>query len=429
MRFAAVLAVFVPAVLGFGNIPADKLLSDRILAASTTLARISEAYKYTWGDELNISAWREQLELESEVWVAVAGGVGNYSTLKSATEYLAIASSAVNHNWWDPSTSTSYSFSMPSPNVLTPTQEISVETFFFNGRLPVPLGQNVNVVFAESSDAVRGIIVPGDDNLRMIVQVYVLSAGFTRYQGDHDLCMMHELYCTGDAKQWESYDACMSNMTTVPLISDTCGTRAPMAGKSRSCYFKHKFMIPFDTTHCFHINSANGKCIDIDTTENDVLYKGECSKISDGMPVFVPEGGGLPDGAFNEASRAYDDEVDAMLQGLTVGTPDYNERYKEKILGYTSRTGWGVSLSTPRSPPPSPASPPDAETCWTQAGIDAVVAALPYRELPIWPDGAAELFDSAPTLIPGSAISPADKNVVQAIHDRSPVPFEFEQPC
>ena len=37
-----------------------------------------------------------------------------------------------------------YSFSMPSPNVLTATQEIIAETFFFNGRLAVPLAQHVN---------------------------------------------------------------------------------------------------------------------------------------------------------------------------------------------------------------------------------------------------------------------------------------------
>jgi len=79
---------------------------------------------------------------------------------------------------------------------------------------------------------------------------YFLETGLwltehSRYQGTFDACMFHEAYCTGPFKQYETFDACVQHINSLPIRSPACAALDYGRGNSRLCRFYRKFVIPW----------------------------------------------------------------------------------------------------------------------------------------------------------------------------------------
>jgi len=200
--------------------------------------------------------------------VTVGYGIGSYTDLNSAVEYLALASPAVNKDFWR--------FVTISPD---PAQVL----FVVPGGSTVILGatgggqwwracnqgaqgyMEQNIMFEGCNTVIKNYNVPGTSsvtgqptNLANFVNKFYLAAQNTKTWGVENICRYHDQYCTGTNKQFVSFSECMRFMGTLPAVSPTCGNGLILSGNSTTCRFKHSFMIPLEpSAHCFHIGYGN----------------------------------------------------------------------------------------------------------------------------------------------------------------------------
>ena len=199
--------------------------------------------------------------------VTVGYGIGSYTDLASAVEYLALASPAVNKDFWR--------FVTINPD---PAQTLYVAP----GGSTIILGatgggqwwracnsgaqgyMEQNIVFEGCNTVIKTYYVPGASsltgqptNLNNFVNKFYLAQR-TKTWGIENICRYHEEYCTGSNQQFSDYNECMRFMGALPEVSPQCGNGLILSGNSTTCRFKHSFMIPFDpAAHCFHIGYGN----------------------------------------------------------------------------------------------------------------------------------------------------------------------------
>lgn len=299
---------------------------------------VNEPYTLRYGDAFDVQNWTARLP--TNITVNVSGGVGIYRGPKSAAEYLAIASLAINRNWWD---SANVNQPLVSPDLSDMTQSDILLTYtlrnptqFFAGRLFRQRNVTAQLVFENCSTKVMGWNILNSPSFAEILRVFVWTANFSQYHGKHDNCMLHELMCTKPPyKQFDNFSECMRHMDATPIISERCGEHAPMAGRSRACYFKHKFMVPFDQMHCFHLKGVvdlNGeaKCTD----------DYECPDASGHQSVIITKHQ-QPNQDLSNAQRAYDADIASVLPSTHDHTDEtYKSVYRSLILGQMDVPAW-----------------------------------------------------------------------------------------
>lgn len=198
--------------------------------------------------------------------VTVGFGIGSYTDLDSAVEYLALASPQVNKGFWY--------FTAPD----SATDPAAV-LYVIPGGSSIILGatgggqwwnkcnagasgyMEQDIQFEGCNTVIKNYLVPGNSaltgaptNLNNFVNKFYLAAQQTKTWGVEDICSYHETYCTGANKQFASRTECMRFHAALPAISPACGNGLIMSGNSTTCRFKHHFMIPLDPeAHCFHI--------------------------------------------------------------------------------------------------------------------------------------------------------------------------------
>ena len=225
-------------------------------------------------------------------YVDVPYGIGRYKNLKNMVEYLSIILPDINKDAWR--------FTAQS------TQSEDSMLHFAEDGATIILGTHASVRgYKDCVDAAEGyyetvstyvgcnttinaLSIPitseapsQPDKLTAIpdlVSDFYQGATLSQTWGAMDICMAHELHCTGENKQFESYDDCMAFMTARPVIAPACETEGKiLSGDSLLCRFKHHFMIPFEPeTHCFHIGTGLAdindhiKCVDTECTDPEV---------------------------------------------------------------------------------------------------------------------------------------------------------------
>lgn len=206
--------------------------------------------------------------------VKVGYGIGEYNSIRSSVEYLAIADFRINRGLWGfgevdvladsnanlfftansvvlgASLQDNWAFSEASPNGV-PCQQDPPNKYLEQIGL-----------FEGCATEIKNFTVPGTSvltgqitGLADLGKVFADVAGQASTWGVKGICEYHERYCAGGPfEQFHSTAECERFLTALPVVSPACGTGGILAGNSTTCRFKHHFMIPLDPSlHCFHI--------------------------------------------------------------------------------------------------------------------------------------------------------------------------------
>ncbi len=227
-------------------------------------------------------------------YIDVPYGIGQYRSLKNMVEYLAIILPDINKDAWRFHAETTQSddsmlyFAPDGATIISATHAAvrsykdcfdGAEGYYETIARYVGCRATINSI----KIPVRSE-VPGQTDRITAVPALVsdfYQAGTTSTTwGAVNICMTHELHCTGKNKQFDSFDDCMQFVGALPPISAACQDAGKLfAGDSLLCRMKHHFMIPFEPeTHCFHIGRGlkdaddHIKCIDSEC--DDPLIRG-----------------------------------------------------------------------------------------------------------------------------------------------------------
>lgn len=221
-------------------------------------------------------------------------GVGTYTGYRNVAEYLGMDFAGMTHGFWfndltvDTSKKARLEVSKDGSNWISGT---TGKGSFLRGGLPY------SDAYIEQSVKFRGCetqasdytIVP-TEGMALLATRYVQATDLSQRWGVEDICRYHTKYCAGnpDTQQYESEEACRAYIGSLPLYTKACGPNRPLAGHSRSCKFKHHFMIPANPLmHCAHIGPKGTKDSQDHLKCDD---EAECSS-DQGQDAWPPVGG------------------------------------------------------------------------------------------------------------------------------------------
>lgn len=218
--------------------------------------------------------------------VTVGLGIGSYTDLESAVEYLALASSKVNKDFWrflgaanpqaDPN---QVLFVLPGGASLV-LGGTAGGNFFRGCSLDTGGPSEQLITYEGCNTVIKSYLVPAQSPLtgrnlhlyKFVNKFYNVVTDAPSW-GIENICNYHEQYCTGSYKQFANFAECKRFMQALPRVSPACGNGLIMSGNSTTCRFKHSFMVPLaPQNHCFHIGygdmpDSNGKFKCSDATE------------------------------------------------------------------------------------------------------------------------------------------------------------------
>lgn len=222
-------------------------------------------------------------------------GVGLYKGIPDVAEYFGISIVGLNHGFWDADL---------TGNTSAPGNYL----YFTNDgkRIDsggVQSGEYLNANYNYKDTASGSIMefrdcetkfsrfeAPGAPGLAGWIELYTETAMNSKRWGPESICKIHDVYCRDktDANgnsltQYESTQACLDHMHTLPRYSQTCGNQFPLGGNSLPCRFKHHFMVPTNpAVHCAHLGPAGT----VDINGNQKCSDSECDGGSD--PLWFP---------------------------------------------------------------------------------------------------------------------------------------------
>ena len=220
--------------------------------------------------------------MDPEPSVIAGYGLGVYSTLRSASEFLAVSDFRVNCGLLglgvpDIKTDPSAILYFTDTSVIVggsvqnnwmfdtdgvPCRSDSVNNYQEQIASFEGCGTVIKTYFLLGSSVVTGLPTGLAADAKAFFDTAVTSSTW----GIQGICDTHDMYCTGLNQQFSSRDECLRFMHALPAFSPVCGVGGIMGGNSTACRFKHHFMIPLDpSTHCFHIGYGDGvyKCNDV----------------------------------------------------------------------------------------------------------------------------------------------------------------------
>ncbi len=252
-----------------------------------------------------------------DISVTVPYGVGTYRGLEDVAEYLGMAFAALNHGFWQHDTSidpTKPAAIEVSSDGSVWFQGATVRGSFLRGLAPytdVYLTQEAR--FSGCQTRVSDFEVLPDTGIRFLAERYVQTSDLSKRWGLEDICRYHTEFCADDpeTRQYESEEACLEYLGSLPLYTEACGPNRALSGHSISCKFKHHFMIPANPAlHCPHIGPlgnadphGSSKCDDVSECSEDVGQDAwpPVSAIGDATPSDLVE-------LFMQSNEGYEDE-------------------------------------------------------------------------------------------------------------------------
>lgn len=211
-------------------------------------------------------------------------GVGTYNGFQDSAEYLGLVFSGLNSDYWRAQLIPR----MDMPQTLFKSENGTAWTLggFQRGSFDGPnlpyeaVLAIVKYKFAECKTKFHMLDVQANEGMKFLVERYVNTAMRWDRYGVRNICEIHERYCTGSLRQYDSFEACVSNMTALPAQDPECGDKLAMSGYSRPCKFKHQWMVATNPSlHCPHIGlvgtldiNGNSKCnAETECTTSDIL--------------------------------------------------------------------------------------------------------------------------------------------------------------
>eukprot|EP00965_Chrysotila_dentata_P209640 6185411-Pleurochrysis_carterae.AAC.6 len=217
--------------------------------------------------------------------------MGHYQGINEAAQYIFLTKPAYNKEWLHLTFSLGEHLNITAAgNRLEVTDDVFFR-FFRDEYTFEPCGTRIQSVVRNPPAGT--------------LQAFAWTAGHTKYQGTYDLCMVHEAFCTGIYRQYDSFTQCEEYISSLPTVSKVCGDVAPLAGLSKTCKFKHKFLVPYVADYCNHIgpsnlpNGAPNYDADGELTCSD---EAECPLWQDSPAIHV----GQPSEEFKAAARHYE---------------------------------------------------------------------------------------------------------------------------
>ena len=200
---------------------------------------------------------------EPDIEVFIPYGIGTYVGIENVAEYLGMAMSSLNHDFWYYDTTIDRTL----PAMLSVSTDgsswVQGSTFrgsFVRGALPYSNSyQEQQAYFQGCETKVQEFEVLPTPSLRDWVETYVQAADLSQRWGVEDICRYHTEFCADDpaTRQYDSEAECLAYIGSLPLYTEACGVNRPLSGNSLSCKFKHHFMIPANPElHCAHIGPA-----------------------------------------------------------------------------------------------------------------------------------------------------------------------------
>lgn len=257
------------------------------------------------GDEkqcLNTPAFTDELAtaFTDDITFNVPYGIGTYKGVHNVAEYLGMAFIGLTHGYW-------FNDITPDPNKkarlevsndgLTWTTGSTSKGNFMRGHIPYQdLYLEQDIKFRGCETRISEYNVHPTEGMRYIIETIVQTAGVSKRWGVEDICRYHTQFCANDptTKQYESEQACLDYMRSLPLYTKACGPNRPLNGHSIACKLKHHFMIPANPKmHCPHIGPKGQSDPDQHMKCDDVA---ECSEDQgqDQWPAIVKVGDKIP---------------------------------------------------------------------------------------------------------------------------------------
>jgi len=298
---------------GFTSVPAcssDVIRSQRLATLASFFEPFQAFTRLPWNATLTLDEFMEALApyVEADFEVIVAYGTADYTGLRKASEYLLVGMPPANVGFYSPLGTAGFASVVEEGDSIT-VESTTKNQLFLDQHVKVALESSFKFDFNPCGSRIRKWEILPTSQIMDFASNFVWAANYSTYQGTYDICMYHEAYCTGEYRQYESFDACLSYLSnSVPLLSAACADKAPLAGFSRTCKLKHKFMSAYEQNHCFHLGPATlpdgspnydkqGELVC-----NDEI---ECERWSGGPPITI----GSPPDSLLAASRAYDEWV------------------------------------------------------------------------------------------------------------------------
>ncbi|VUD68753.1 hypothetical protein TDB9533_04112 [Thalassocella blandensis] len=218
---------------------------------------------------------------DAEVYVPY--GIGTYKGLEDVAEYLGIAFAGLNHAYWlydstvDPTKKARLEVSADGKSWI---QGSTQQGSFLRGLAPYTDKYLEQIAEFENCETLMTkYSVQPTEGLRDWIETFVNSVDMSERWGVRDICRYHTEFCAGDptTEQYSSEEECVEYLSSLPLYTEACGQNRPLNGHSRTCKFKHHFMIPTNPgLHCPHIGPLGAadpnmhyKCDDITECSSD----------------------------------------------------------------------------------------------------------------------------------------------------------------
>jgi len=223
----------------------------------------------------------EKLQFDLHLWTTdditanVPFGVGRYTGVEDASEYVGIFFASNNKGFWtsgeiDNQGEAKIEFSSNSHQLLV---KATTSGGFADNNV---LYENKTLTqiyhFDECSTKIRQFdIVPDEDFAFFAAAWYIMGLTMKEW-GIENICHYHDEYC-GDYPQYDDFNDCVSYLNSIPTYSPACREEQGLLnGHSTTCRLKHTFMIPSaPDKHCPHIGkdgnplrgNINHKCEDV----------------------------------------------------------------------------------------------------------------------------------------------------------------------
>lgn len=227
------------------------------------------------------------LIMDKEVVMNFPYGLGVYKGFQHVCDYLGIPTAGINRGLLQlVNTPTAGDYAVFFPNMIV---------MGANGNNAQSLGLTMNNLFFEYSFGFNGcaskmqsialntnsVLFGVETNAwRTSASFYLAQKAGVNQYSIQDICTTHQTYCTGQDKQYASFQACVDYLSALPLKTAECGTAKFMFGNALPCKYKHSTMVPINKLHCAHI----GPLGTVDREGNQKCYAGECANLVNSMP-------------------------------------------------------------------------------------------------------------------------------------------------
>ena len=215
--------------------------------------------------------------LTKDIKFNVPYGIGSYVGIQGVSEYLGMVFNGLTHGFWfndiaiDPTKKARFEI---DDDGKTWTLGSTTKGEFYRGGKPyTDLYIEQKVKFQGCDTQISDYTILPGEGMKFVIERIVQAADLSKRWGAEDICRYHTKFCAADpnTKQYESEQACLSYMKSLPLYSQACGKNRPLSGNSLSCKLKHHFMIPaHPSLHCPHIGPKgrldpdnHAKCDDV----------------------------------------------------------------------------------------------------------------------------------------------------------------------